>query len=312
MHRSRSMAYAPAVQPVPSWWLTLASRLGRVAIVCLILENFLLLFAPLAFLLGGSPGMGFSPRASVLVAFSDAGFLLSLADLFAVIGFSILAPVLFLLLIGIVKSKRRVPFDTFLLGGALACVVAVIPVKLYAQARAAGTVASLDAVAATGGWSLASGLILAASLLYMFLAQRVEAGVGPFKLSSLKWPLYGAVNLFGSLAIAGFFQGLAAGRPNFDPFTPGLVGKMTPVPLLGVLASRDLLDRFPYWGRLPAAGAPVAAVVRPAPRRGHAARRVHAPQRVFAPRPTSASVRPLPPPPSPENTMRSLPPPPSD
>src|SRR3989442_1235433 len=110
MHRSRSMAYAPAVQPVPSWWLTLASRLGRVAIVCLILENFLLLFAPLAFLLGGSPGTGFSPRASALVAFSDAGFLLSLADLFAVIGFSILAPVLFLLLIGLVQAKRRGPF----------------------------------------------------------------------------------------------------------------------------------------------------------------------------------------------------------
>ena len=307
------MAFPPASQHVPSWWLTLASRLGRVAIVCLILENFLLLFAPLVFLLGGSPGMGFSPRASVLVAFSDAGFLLSLADLFAVIGFSILAPVLFLLLIGLVKSKRRVPFDTLLLGGALACVVAVIPVKLYAQARAAGTVASLDAVAATGGWSLASGLILAASLLYMFLAQRVEAGTGGFKLSSLKWPLYGAVNLFGSLAIAGFFQGLASGHPNFDAFTLGLVVKMTLVPVLGVLAYRDLLDRFPYWGRLPAAVVPAASVARPAPRRVHAARRrVHAPQRVFAPRPTLASVRPLPPPPSPENTMRSLPPPPKN
>src|SRR2546425_8467473 len=170
MHRSRSMAYAPAVQPVPSWWLTLASRLGRVAICCLILENFLLLFAPLAFLLGGSPGMGFSPRASVLVAFSDAGFLLSLADLFAVIGFSILAPVLFLLLVGLVKSKRRVPFDTLLLGGALACVVAVIPLKLYAPARAAGAVASPYAGAATGGGAPAPRLILSASLPFMFLA----------------------------------------------------------------------------------------------------------------------------------------------
>src|SRR5256712_10556312 len=112
MHWSRSMAFPPPAQPVPSWRLTLASRLGRVAIVCLILENFLLLFAPLVFLLGGSPGMGFSPRASVLLAFSDAGFLLSLADLFAVIGFSILAPVLFLLLVGLVKSKRRGPLDT--------------------------------------------------------------------------------------------------------------------------------------------------------------------------------------------------------
>src|SRR5256712_6300578 len=132
MHRSRPMAFPPASQPVPSWWLTLASRLGRVAIVCLILENFLLLFAPLVFLLGGSAGMGFSSRASVLLAFSDAGFLLRLADLFAVIGFSILAPVLFLLLVGLVKSKRRVPFDTLLLGGALPRVVAAIPLKLYA------------------------------------------------------------------------------------------------------------------------------------------------------------------------------------
>src|SRR3989441_5423757 len=230
MHRSRSMAYAPAAQPVPSWWLTLASRLGRVAICCLILENFLLLFAPLAFLLGGSPGMGFSPRASVLVAFSDAGFLLSLADLFAVIGFSILAPVLFLLLIGLVKTKRRVPFDTFLLGGALACVVAVIPVKLYAQARAAGTVASLDAVAPTGGWSLASGLILAASLLYMFLAQRVEAGAGGVQTSRPQRAPYAGANIFRGLARPRFFPGLAAGRPHFDALTPRLVVEISPFP----------------------------------------------------------------------------------
>src|SRR3989442_9771782 len=209
MHWSRSMALPPRAQPVPSWWLTPASRLGRVAICCLILENFLLLFAPLAFLLGGSPGMGFSPRASVLVAFSDAGFLLSLADLFAVIGFSILAPVLFLLLIGLVKSKRPVPFDTFLLGGALACVVAVIPVKLYAQARAAGTVASLDAVAATGGWSLASGLILAASLLYMFLAQRVEAGAGGVQPPRPQGAPVGGPNPFGGPPVPGVFPGPA-------------------------------------------------------------------------------------------------------
>src|SRR2546422_6133378 len=151
MHWSRSMALPPAAQPVPSWWLTLAPRLGRVAICCLILENFLLLFAPLAFLLGGSPGMGFSPRASVLVAFSDAGFLLSLADLFAVIGFSILAPVLFLLLVGLVKSKRRVPLDTPPLRGAPPGVVAGVPPELYAPAPPAGAGAGPDAGAAAGG-----------------------------------------------------------------------------------------------------------------------------------------------------------------
>jgi hypothetical protein len=191
-------------------------------------------------------------------------------------------------------------------------VIAVTPVVLYSHARAAGTVASLDAVAATGGLTAASALILAASLLYLFFTLRLEATAKPLKFACLKWPIYGAVNVFGSLAIAGFFQGLAAGSPNMDAFTIGLVVKMTLVPVLGVLAYRDLLDRFPYWGRLPAAILPAAAVIRPTLRRVHASRRVHAPQRVFAPRPTPASVRPLPPPPTPEYTMPSRPPPPKN
>ncbi|TLZ61721.1 MAG: hypothetical protein E6K13_06605, partial [Methanobacteriota archaeon] len=157
----------PAPQAPTSWWLSLASRLGRVAIVCLIVENFLLLFAPLAFLVGPSSGSArVSVLGSLLLVFQDASFLVNLADLFAVIGFAILAPVLFLVLFGLFKSKRRLPFDTLLLGGALACVVAAIPVKLYAEARGAGSVTTIDAVAATGGWSVASGLVLAASILY--------------------------------------------------------------------------------------------------------------------------------------------------
>ena len=115
------------------------------------------------------------------------------------------------------------------------------------------------------------------------------------------WPVYGAVNVFGSLAIAGFFQGLAAGNPNTDAFTIGLVVKMTLVPVLGVLAYRDLFDRFPSWARIPVAGAPIL----PAPVRV-------APRRVFTRHPRHAEARPLPPPPSPENTMRPLPPPPTD
>ncbi len=296
------MASPPAPQPVPSWWLSLASRLGRVAIICLIVENFLLLLAPLAFLVGGLPPNIGMTSASLLLVFSDAGFLVSLADLFAVIGFSILASVFFLILVGLVRSKRRVPYDTLLLGGAIACAIAVIPVELYAHARAAGTVASLDAVAATGGLTAASALILLVSLLYLFFALRIEGTVKPLKFASLKWPVYGAVNVFGSLAIAGFFQGLAAGTPRTDAFTIGLVVKMTLVPVLGVLAYRDLFDRFPNWARIPVAGAPIL----PAPV-------AVAPRRVFARRtPTPATVRPLPPPPSPENTMQPLPPPPRD
>jgi hypothetical protein len=294
------MASPPAPQPVASWWLSLASRLGRVAIVCLIVENFLLLLAPLAFLTGLNPG-SFMTTGSLLSVFSDAGFLLSLADLFAVIGFTILAPAFFLILVGLVRSKRRVPYDSLLLGGAIACAIAVIPVQLYAHARAAGTVASLDAVAATGGLTAASALILLVSLLYLFFSLRIEGTVKPLKFASLKWPVYGAVNVFGSLAIAGFFQGLAAGSPNMDAFTIGLVVKMTLVPVLGVLAYRDLFDRFPNWARIPVAGAPILpAHVRAAPRR------------VFPRRAAPTPARPLPPPPSPENEMRPLPPPPTD
>lgn len=66
-------------------------RLARVAIVCLIIENFLLLLATLAFLLG-LPNSRLMTTASVLVVFSDAGFLLSLAGLFAVIASRSLPP----------------------------------------------------------------------------------------------------------------------------------------------------------------------------------------------------------------------------
>src|SRR6266498_3501023 len=118
---------APPAQAPTSWWLSLASRLGRVALVCLVLENFLLLFAPLAFLLSlpsnarlNTGASGASPPP----VFTDPSFLLTL--------------------VGLARSKRRMPLDTLLLGGMLACIVAVIPVELYAHARAAGTVASLD------------------------------------------------------------------------------------------------------------------------------------------------------------------------
>src|SRR2546428_11790407 len=211
----------PATQPPTSWCLSLASRLGRVAIVCLIVENFLLLFAPLAFLVGPSSGSArVSVLGSLLLVFQDAGFLVNLADLFAVIGFAILAPVLFLVLFGLFKSTRRVPFDPLLLGGALACVVAAIPVKLYGEARAAGSVTTIDAVAATGGWSVASGLVLAASILYLLFTLRIEAGTKPLKLSCIKWPIYAGVSVIGSVAFAGFFPGLPAGGPHVRAVHP--------------------------------------------------------------------------------------------
>src|SRR5256712_360380 len=155
------MATPPAQAPT-SWWLSLASRLGRVAFYCLVVENFLLLFAPLAFLLSLQGSSSFTVSGSLLLVFTDPSFLLTLADLFAVVGFAVLAPVLFLILVGLARSRRQLPLDTLLLGGTLACVAAVIPVELYAHARAAGAVASLDAGAPTGGYTAGSAPVPAA------------------------------------------------------------------------------------------------------------------------------------------------------
>ena len=248
---------APPPPPeTTSPWLPLAGRLGRIAVACLLVENFLLLFAPLFFLLNLPSNARLTPSPAVaLPVYTDAGLLLSLADLFSVIGFVILAPVLFLILLGLWRSGRRPGFDALLPGiAALACVAALVPVKLYAQGRAAGTIASLDQVVATGGWSVASGLLLGASLAYLVFTLRVEAGAKPLRLTCLKWPVYAAVNVLGAVAIAGFFQGLAAGSPNFDAYTLGIVLKVTLVPMLGVLAYRDLYDRIPAWGKLPSMG----------------------------------------------------------
>lgn len=71
-----------------------------------------------------------------------------------------------------------------------------------------------------------------------------------------KWPVYAAVNMLGAVAIAGFFEGLAAGNPNVDALTLGLVLKVTLIPMLGVLAYRDLYDGFPAWARIGEAETP--------------------------------------------------------
>ena len=288
---------APPPPPeTTSPWLPLAGRLGRIAVACLLVENFLLLFAPLFFLLNLPSNARLTPSPAVaLPVYTDAGLLLSLADLFSVIGFVILAPVLFLILLGLWRSGRRPGFDALLPGiAALACVAALVPVKLYAQGRAAGTIASLDQVVATGGWGVASALLLVASLAYLFFALRVEARARPLKLACFMWPVYAAVNALGAVAIAGFFQGLAAGSPNFDAYTLGIVLKVTLVPMLGVLAYRDLYDRVPTWARIPT--------------------KVVAPVAVPVATPASLSVEPerVPPPPADEVAPPPIPPPPED
>ncbi len=292
------MDLPPPPPELTSPWLHLAGRLGRIGIGCLLIENFLLLFAPLFFLMSLPSNLRLTVAgAPSLYALTDAGLVLSIADLFSVIGFVILAPVLLVIVFALARSVRRPAFDTLVLGiVAFACVVALVPVKLYAQGRAAGTIAGIDQVAATGGWGVASALLLVASLAYLFFALRVEATARPVKLAAYTWPVYAAVNALGAVAIAGFFQGLAAGSPNFNAYTLGIVLKVTLVPMLGVLAYRDLLDRVPAWARISAKEVAPAAM----------------PVAVPAASPVERLASPPPPPPADEILPLPLPPPPED
>ena len=253
-----SAAIATPPDPTTSPWLHLAAPVGRVATYFLIGGSFLQLFAPLAFLvdLGGRTEPD-APGGSLLLLLSDPGHLLSIGDFVLILGVVILAAAVFLILFAFLRADRKVGFVPFLLGATvLACLAAWVPVMLYAQGRATGTVASLDAAAATGGWGLASCLMLGASLAYLFLAVRIQNGSGKLGLPSFKWPIYGAVGVLGSVAIAGFF---ASGGADLDAFSLGLVLKATLIPFLGVMAFSDLRDRFPAWARVPLHDAPITA-----------------------------------------------------
>jgi hypothetical protein len=258
---------------------------GKVAAYFLIAQCFLLLFAPLVLLLDLAsqvePG---GAESSLIALFADPMRVIAVADFVAIIGVVILALALFLVLFGFVRGDRRVPLDAYALGiAALACLVAWVPVMAYSLGQARGgaaggdAVATIDAAAATGGWSLAAVLLLAASLLYVFFCLRMEGGTG-LRLRTLKWPVYASVNLLGSVAIAGFFEGAAGGSRSVDAFTLGLVLKVTLIPVLGGMAYQEMRDRFPLWARLPVQDAPVTANVQTSP-------------------PNPALARPLPPPP---------------
>ncbi len=280
------MAAAVANPPdATSPWLHLAAPIGRVATYFLIGGSFLQLFAPLAFLVDvQSRTNPYDSGGNLLYLLTDPGHLLAIGDFVMILGTVILVAALFLILLALIRAERRVPLDAFLLGSVvLGCLAVWVPAMLVSQGIARGTVASVDAAAATGGWGLASLLLLVASVAYLFFAIRVENGTGVRRLGSLKWPIYAAVNVLGTAALAGFFQ---SGGGNLDAFSLGLALKLTLIPMLGVMAYSDLRDRFPAWSRLPLMAVRVAArpVVRPVP----------APAKPMV---VTAIVRPLPPPP---------------
>jgi hypothetical protein len=84
----------------------------------------------------------------------------------------------------------------------------------------------------------------------MVLTARVDLGIHHRRMTSLWWPAFAAVNLLGSVAVAGFFIGLAGGTAIAESLSLGLVLKVTLVPMLGVLAYGDLKDRIQRWADL--------------------------------------------------------------
>ena len=266
--------------PTTSPWLAIAAPVGKVATLFLIAGNFLLLFAPLLFLTNASGDVDPSgPGGPVLLLLSDPGHLLAIGDFVGVLGTVILACAVFVILLGLIRADRPVGILTYALGVLVfACLATWVPVALWSQGAASGDPATVDAAAATGGWGLASLLLLAASVAYLFFTMRVENGTRALRLGSFKWPIYAAVNVLGSAAIAGFFSG---GGSATNVFSLGLALRVTLVPLLGVMAYSDLRDRFPLWAQVPLhepPAAPHAEAQRPAP-------------------PVGRLVRPIPPPP---------------
>lgn len=243
--------------PTSSPWLHIAAPVGKFGASFCIVASFAALLAPIVFLLNiaspiqSAPVQNPSPVSSLIALFSDAGHVLAISDFIAIVGVSLLTFAMFLVLLAFVRGDKPMSLVTFASGAVvMACLGGWVPVMAVAQGQSRGTITSVEAAAATGGWGVASVLLLAAGLAYLFLTLRVENGIKKRRLTSLWWPVYGAVNLLGSVAIASVFAGDSSGR-SVDALSLGLVLKVTLVPMLGVMAYGDLKDRFPRWEHVP-------------------------------------------------------------
>ena len=253
--------------PASSPWLHLAGPLGKVGASFVIASSFAALFAPIVFLLNAEsvldPDM---PASGFIALFSDPARVLTISDFLAILGVVVLAAAMAIVLLGLVRGDKPLAIGSFLLGGVvLVCLASWVPFMLYAQGTARGTISTVDAAAATGGWSLASLLLLVASLAYMAFTIRIENGVKHRRLTSFWWPAYGAVNVLGSVAVAGFFATTPLGAGSTDALSLGLVLKVTLIPMFGVMAYGDLKDRFPRWAELRLLEPATVTAVAPAP-----------------------------------------------
>ena len=237
-------------------WLPVSVALGRTAAAFLIASNFAFLIAPLVYLLNLllSPDPGnvvdpSDPTAVALLLASDPRRIFAVGDVLVLVGASLLATAVILVLVSLPRGRVRIPRDAFLFGGAtVAAIVAWAVATVYAVSQSRG-ISGVGGVAATGGWGAAAAGLLAASLLYAGLAVRVDRAMGwRRRLSSMAWPVFAVVNLVGSAALASAFRG--AGD---EVLIVGLALQVVPIPLLGVVAYADLRARFASWSAL---GAP--------------------------------------------------------
>ncbi len=231
-------------------WLDLGGGFGRWGALLLVFQHLLLLLAPLFYLanLRASLPPGRSTMEDLLLLLAAPEQLVGIADLIALPGVIFLVVGLFLTLFGLRQEKLPLKPLSALFGfGAIAALIAWIPLTVYSAGRATGAVLTLNQVAATGGFTVASALLLGAALLWMLFTLDVQKRFEPSNLTSYHWPVYAGINLLGSAAIAAFFQSLAAGAPSQDALLIGMILKATLIPVLGVMAYSNLRDKFHYF-----------------------------------------------------------------
>ncbi len=238
---------AEASDGQPNTWLELSGGLGRFGAALLIVQHLLLLLAPLFFLanLKSQLPRGRTTLEEVVALLSAPEQLVSIADLLAIPGIIFLSVALLLAVWGLRSEKAPVSPLIMAFGVAAFLVLILwVPTTLYSQGRASGVILTLDAVAATGGYTVATLAVLIASLLWMAFTLGVKKDLHLPGITSYHWPVYAAVSLLGAVAIAVFFQSLAAGGPSQDVLLIGVILKATLIPVLGVLAYANLREKF--------------------------------------------------------------------
>jgi len=181
------------------------------------------------------------PSDVAVLLLTDPYRVFAIGDLLLLIGSVLLAVAVVLLLPGLLRVERRPPIDAFLWGGLTASVLASWAiVTVYAQGRARG---GIDAVAATGGWTAAAFVLLVASLLYVVFVVRGSGRGARRGLAPVRWPLFATISLVGT----GFLGQSVRGDERL--VIAGLALMIVLLPLLGIVAYRDVAESFERWSR---------------------------------------------------------------